>query len=322
MRILVLGGTGFIGPHLLAALDPHAFAVTILNRGHRTVSGVCQLVADRNDAAAMTSVLAGHSFDAAIDLSCYTPRQAEIALDAIGHATRHWIFVSTAAVYTDAGNEPTESAPVGGAAIWGSYGVNKAAAEAVICRSRGRSHTTILRPTYVYGPGNTVDRETFIWGRLLQHRPILIPGRGDAALRFVHVDDLVRAILLCIERVATDAVTGARIYNVAHAEDIALRALPATLARVCGVPARVQLLGTVPTGVNPFRIFPFANYAFRPCPTHLLDDTGWCPRFDLIAGMAQTYRTLDVARLRTQALDTTAEDLLLARMARLPPGER
>lgn len=103
--ILVIGGSGFVGRHLIPALQSAGCAVTVLNRGHRLVPGTRQIHVDRNDRQRMrenaTSI---GQFDAIIDTSSYTEPQAAIAVEYFGGKTRHWLQLSSAAVYSGAGS--------------------------------------------------------------------------------------------------------------------------------------------------------------------------------------------------------------------------
>src|SRR5689334_20271491 len=100
--VLVLGGSYFIGRRTVEHLRAAGHRLFVLNRGSKPLPGVTQLVADRSSVEAMTTVLAGRTFDAVIDFSGYTRGDAEVALTALGGRFDHWITISSSAVYTDA----------------------------------------------------------------------------------------------------------------------------------------------------------------------------------------------------------------------------
>ncbi|OKJ56958.1 reductase [Streptomyces sp. CB02009] len=98
--VLVIGGNRYFGKRLIALLRESGHRVTILNRGSSAApDGIEQLVADRDDEAALESVLAGRSFDVVVDQVCYTPRQAEIARRVFAGRTRRYVMTSTVEVY-------------------------------------------------------------------------------------------------------------------------------------------------------------------------------------------------------------------------------
>src|SRR6266700_7445087 len=111
MRILVLGGTQFVGRQVVDAALERGHDVTLFNRGQtrpELFSGVEKLRGDRDgDLAA----LEGRAFDAVVDTSGYVPRIVRMTLDALGDIG-HYTFVSSLAVYADFATPPTEESPV------------------------------------------------------------------------------------------------------------------------------------------------------------------------------------------------------------------
>ncbi|WP_055603947.1 NAD-dependent epimerase/dehydratase family protein [Streptomyces aureus] len=99
-NVLVIGGNRYFGKRLITLLGESGHRVTILNRGSSDApDGIEHLVADRDDEAALESVLAGRSFDVVVDQVCYTPRQAEIARRVFAARTRRYVMTSTVEVY-------------------------------------------------------------------------------------------------------------------------------------------------------------------------------------------------------------------------------
>ncbi len=128
MQILVLGGTGFIGSHLVPRLLADDHCVTVLNRGKsKSDSAVVSLQADRDDAAAMQQALErydGSEFEAVIDTSSVCLRHTQVLLAQLPQFAGHLIHISSASVYLHC-QMAKESDPIGGASVWGDYGVDK-----------------------------------------------------------------------------------------------------------------------------------------------------------------------------------------------------
>ncbi len=144
MSMLVLGGTQFVGRHVVELALERGHEVTLFNRGRtrpELFPGVERLVGDRDGGLA---ALRGRSFDAVVDTSGYVPRIVAETIDALGDVG-HYTFVSSVSVYADASTPPTESSPVAELAEptedWQTaYGELKADCEDVVrARFPGRS---------------------------------------------------------------------------------------------------------------------------------------------------------------------------------------
>jgi 2'-hydroxyisoflavone reductase len=137
MSILILGGTGFIGPHLVTHAMQRGHTVTLFNRGRTNTHlfpDVEKLVGDRNSDL---SALEGRRWDAVIDNSGYTPQQVGMTVDLLKDNVDQYLFTSTRSVYTDFTQDVMdEDAPVGPKDIpeseWDGYGPNKVLAERAV----------------------------------------------------------------------------------------------------------------------------------------------------------------------------------------------
>jgi nucleoside-diphosphate-sugar epimerase len=206
-RVLVLGGSVFVGKHLVDGLIARGADVAVLNRG-RTPSampdGVERLVADRTDPEQMRTALAGRDWDQVYDVSGFVMAAGgsdiDGLLDLLDGRVGGYVYTSSIMAYDQSwvGVFPwTEDQPVNpdGPA---SYGGFKAMAETAI---RARHSATgfpgaIVRPAAIYGPDNNIfDMELPMFLRLLQHRPILVPHGGLVVGSYGHVDDLCYAMI-------------------------------------------------------------------------------------------------------------------------------
>src|SRR5262245_28772820 len=104
MRVLILGGTHFIGPHIVETLVAAGHSVTIFKRGVSHVElprSVKQLRGDRDQGAAGLAMLEGRAWDACIDVSGYTPRQVRPSAEMLTTRVKRYVFVSAVSVYGD-----------------------------------------------------------------------------------------------------------------------------------------------------------------------------------------------------------------------------
>jgi nucleoside-diphosphate-sugar epimerase len=202
MKILIIGGTGLISTAITRQLLERGDEVTLFNRGRtapRIPSGARILHGDRQDFPAFeTQIAAAGTFDAAIDMVCYHPAEAESALRALRSRTGHFIFCSTCSVYSRPASrypitEDESRNPIG------SYGREKAACEDIFTAAHARAElkVTILRPAFTYGEGRGLP-SALKWGtafldRLRRGKPVISPGDGTALRAYCYMDDVARA---------------------------------------------------------------------------------------------------------------------------------
>ncbi len=294
-KILILGGTGFVGPAVVSLLVRSGQDVTLLNRGTRAVPDTRHLQADRNRPQDLKKVLhsADSHYDAIIDLSCYDAEQARLAWEAFSSRTRRWIYLSSAAVYKDdTDTPPKESARVGGTGLWGRYGIDKYAAEQfLLTHAQGdySPQVIILRAPYIYGPQNNIDRETFVWVRALNAQPVFIPGDGQTPIQFLHVSDLADAIKLFIDTSTLATFPG--IYNIAADECPTLREWVSLLAEIAGVKDPGIIAGELANDFLPRQFFPFRDCRCWVDSSLIKTEVNWFPRYSLKEGFLHTYQS-------------------------------
>jgi 2'-hydroxyisoflavone reductase len=205
-RILILGGTSFLGPAIVEAARPRGHVLTLFNRG-RTNPGlfpdVEQLHGDRDGGL---DALRGRTWDAAIDTSGYVPRIVRASAELLATGVGQYLFVSTVSVYAD-GIPPgsDETAPLATVPdpasedVRAHYGGLKAlcerAAEAAL---PGR--TTVVRPGLIVGPRDPTDRFTYWPVRVATGGEVLAPGDGKDPVQIVDVRDLAAWMVDLVER--------------------------------------------------------------------------------------------------------------------------
>ena len=203
LEILVLGGTGFIGPHLVNYARERGHKLTLFNRG-RTNSdlfpNVEKLVGDRDNDL---SALQGRKWDAVIDNSGYTPQQVQLSVDLLKNACDQYLFTSTRSVYEEfTAAVMDEDAPVGPRNLpeseWQGYGPMKVLAERIVMEAFG-ARTLITRPPVIVGPGDRSDRFTYWVDRIDDGGDILVQGEMTDPIQFVDVRDLAEFYVHLLE---------------------------------------------------------------------------------------------------------------------------
>lgn len=211
MRILILGGTGFMGPHQVRYALSRGHKVTVFNRGRRPQDWpgeVEELTGDRNTGDLKS--LEGRTWDVCIDNPTTLPHWVADAAKVLKGKVGHYLFVSTLSVYADNsrpgqdetaatlafnGDPLAERAPV----KMGFYGHLKAAAETEARTQFGAAHTTVVRPGLIVGPGDETDRFTYWPVRMARGGEVLAPGNGSDPIQYVDSRDLAEWIVRLVE---------------------------------------------------------------------------------------------------------------------------
>lgn len=244
-RILVLGGSYFIGKRITEILIDEGYQVYTLNRGSRPKAHpqVQQLTCDRYDAEAMRTVLSGRAFSYVVDVSGLDLRQAQNLTAALDTTQlKGFVFISSSAVYAMENPAETpdavpvsipipESADLGANGYWGDYGINKIHAEDHY-KTWAPCPLAILRPPYVYGELNYARRESWVFEHLRLGRPIIVPPH-NSRLQFIYTSDLARIVVQLLE----NKVSGT--FNVGNESGISMRDWVLACAEAAGMEAKV-----------------------------------------------------------------------------------
>ena len=204
-KILILGGTAFLGPQLVEAAQRRGHTVTLFNRGKTRPEMFPDVEKLRGDRDGDLKALEGRTWDTVIDTSGYVPRIVKASAELLAPKVRQYVFVSTISVYADTSQVGIdETSPVAVAPdpktedIPAHYGALKAlceqAAEAAL---PGR--TTVVRPGLIVGPGDGSDRFTYWPVRVAAGGEVLAPGDPTNPVQFIDVRDLAEFIITAIE---------------------------------------------------------------------------------------------------------------------------
>ncbi|MBB5873245.1 2'-hydroxyisoflavone reductase [Allocatelliglobosispora scoriae] len=246
MRILIMGGTRFVGRHLTQAALDAGHDVTLFHRGTTGADLFPQATHVLGDRNTDLDRLAGGSWDATIDVSAYLPRQVASLADALGGRGGHHVLVSSVSVYQAPLPSPfAEDAPLIELAdptveeVTGeTYGGLKVLCERAATAAHG-DRLAIVRPTYVVGPHDHLERFTWWVRRVAAGGEVLAPGSPDAPLQVIDARDMAEWMLL----LATTGGTGT--FHAAHP------APPHTFADLLGaIAAAVAPPGTTITWVD------------------------------------------------------------------------
>jgi 2'-hydroxyisoflavone reductase len=205
MDILVIGGTRFVGRHLVEAALARGHGVTLFNRGSQA-DLFPQLELIRGDRDHDIERLAGRRWDAVIDTCGYVPRQLEASAGLLADTVGHYTFISSISVYADQEvADQDEDAPLGELAeateevTAASYGPLKVLCErAAEAAMPGR--VLIPRPGLIVGPHDPTDRFTYWPARLDRGGEVLAPGDPDNPVQWIDGRDLATWTVTAIER--------------------------------------------------------------------------------------------------------------------------
>lgn len=210
MRVLILGGTMFVGRHLVEAALARGHVVTIFNRGQHNADLFPDVEKLRGDRDGDLTALEGRQWDAAIDVHGRVPRIVRMSAELLAPSVGHYTFISTTSVYGDYSirnmdehaplatiADPTVEDPTGP-----NYGPLKVLCEqAVEAAMPGRA--LIIRPGLIVGPYDPTNRFTYWPRRVAQGGDVLAPDGPEHSARFIDVRDLAAFAIQMIERGAT-----------------------------------------------------------------------------------------------------------------------
>ncbi|MBI5440912.1 MAG: NAD-dependent epimerase/dehydratase family protein, partial [Deltaproteobacteria bacterium] len=204
-RLLILGGTRFLGPALVDAAQAKGWSLTLFNRG-KTNPGLFkdrpleEIHGDRNVSDDLKK-LAGRTWDAVIDTSGYFPRQVRSAMEVLAGNVGQYVFISSISVYaTPMKPGMDETAPVMRLAAGtdvdaikdigeGNYGPLKLLCEEAAEKAM-RGKALNIRPGYIVGTRDGSDRFTYWPVRIRKGGEVLVPGKPSDPLQFIDVRDL------------------------------------------------------------------------------------------------------------------------------------
>ncbi len=205
LRILILGGTGFIGPHEVSYAVERGHTLTLFNRGQTAPDLFPDLEQLRGDRARgdLQSLEGDREWDVVIDNSATDPAWVRDSAQLLKDRAGHYIFISTQSVYASRAEIGIdETAPVGRPDLprdqWQGYGPSKALAEEE-AQAAFPGRSTIVRPSLIVGPGDSTDRWTYWPVRVHRGGTVVAPGTPADPVQFIDARDLSEWIIRVAE---------------------------------------------------------------------------------------------------------------------------
>ncbi|MBG1261961.1 NAD-dependent epimerase/dehydratase family protein [Nostoc commune] len=282
MRILIMGGTRFIGVYLTQLLVEQGHEVVLFNRGNRpapSLEGVGQIIGDRTDATQLKAKLSQENFDVIFDNNARELTDTQPLAEIFQDRVQHFVYMSSAGVYLKSDQLPHVE---GDLVDPKSRHKGKHETEAYLTQL-GLPFTSI-RPTYIYGPRNYNELESWFFDRVVRDRPIPIPGNGLHITQLGHVKDLA----LAMTQVLGNEQAIGEIYNISGDRFVTFDGLARASAIAAGKsPDAVKIVHYDPKKFDfgKRKAFPMRVQHFFASVNKAQTELNWHPEYDLISGL-------------------------------------
>ncbi len=325
MKVLVMGGNRYIGLQLVHELVEQGHEVTVLNSHEAPLpASVRRLHGQRHEPGTLETLLGPlrDHFDAVFDNTAYTPEHLEPMIELFRGGVKHFVFTSSIAVYEMAAAQPIdESGEVGrdaATALYGAYAAGKVHCEERLAQEYAASGFpyTALRVTHSCGPMSpAVTREPGTFRRLELGRPLLIAGKVEAMVHFVHTRDVARALVAVLGK----PQAAGQIYNVAGKQFSSIINYMRLMADAVGVVPEIIVM---PDDLPAHMRSPIVHWleASRGSMVFSIDkirrELGWEPKFSLAEGLADSFAWFRDGGRDKYEYDFSADDEVLAEIER------
>jgi 2'-hydroxyisoflavone reductase len=211
MKILILGGTSFLGPQIVETARARSHVLTLFNRGKTNPGLFPDIEKLHGDRDGDLKSLEGRKWDAVVDTSGFVPRIVSMSASLLAPSVKQYVFISTISVFAQSIKPGTaedgqlETTPDETSEdVKKYYGALKALSEKAADKAMsGRAWN--VRPGLIVGPGDKTDRYTYWPVRVARGGEVLAPGDGSDPVQYIDVRDLAAFIVLGVERNLTGA---------------------------------------------------------------------------------------------------------------------
>ena len=303
MKILVMGGTRFVGKSLVSKLLNQNHEIDIFTRGNKSNPDNTNLIkGDRNDIECILKIK-NKKYDVIFDISGREVEQTKLLIENIDDSFLRYIYVSSAGVYKDNYELPlSEDSPLD------TNSRHKGKFETENWLVEKKIPFTSFRPTYIYGPGNYNKIENWFFERLFQLKKIPIPGDGSLITQLGHVSDLSDVMIKCLDFEKSKN----SIYNCSGEKGVTIKGLIYLCAEVCG-------LNKNDISLNKFDFekldpksrkgFPIRLNHYQTDISKIKNDLNWKPKFDLLSGLKDSF-IKDYQFKKDNEFDRTSDSVL------------
>ena len=303
MKILVMGGTRFVGKSLVSKLLNQNHEIDIFTRGNKSNPDNTNLIkGDRNDIECILKIK-NKKYDVIFDISGREVEQTKLLIENIDDSFLRYIYVSSAGVYKDNYELPlSEDSPLD------TNSRHKGKFETENWLVEKKIPFTSFRPTYIYGPGNYNKIENWFFERLFQLKKIPIPGDGSLITQLGHVSDLSDVMIKCLDFEKSKN----SIYNCSGEKGVTIKGLIYMCAEVCG-------LNKNDISLNRFDFekldpksrkgFPIRLNHYQTDISKIKNDLNWEPKFDLFTGLKDSF-IKDYQFKKDNEFDRTSDSVL------------
>ena len=283
MKILVMGGTRFVGKSLVKKLLSKNYDIDIFTRGNKTNPENTNLIkGDRNNLESILK-LKNKKYDVIYDISGRELEQTKILLENLDNSFDRYIYVSSAGVYKDSYQFPlSENSPID------PNSRHKGKFETEDWLIQQNIPFTSFRPTYIYGPGNYNKIENWFFERLFNLKAIPIPSDGSLITQLGHVSDLTDVMIRCLNF----QISKNNIYNCSGDQGITIKGLIYLCTEICGLNINdISLKSFDYENLDPKsrKGFPIRLNHYQVNISKIKNHLDWIPRFDLLSGLKDSF---------------------------------
>ncbi len=283
MKILVMGGTRFVGKSLVGKLLEQNYEVDVFTRGNKAHNENTNLIkGDRNNLESILK-LKNKKYDFVFDISGRELEQTKLLIQNLCDSFQRYIYVSSAGVYKDNYELPlSEKDPLD------PNSRHKGKFETENWLINQKIPFTSFRPTYIYGPGNYNKIENWFFERLFKNKSIPIPGDGSLLTQLGHVSDLTDVMIRCINY----EISKNNIYNCSGDKGVTIKGLIYICAEVCGLNKNDISLKTFDyKKLDPKarKGFPIRLNHYQTNISKIKNDLDWEPNFNLLSGLRDSF---------------------------------